>query len=179
MTQLNQGDESPQQIPTAPPTVSADGGFYWDGQQWLPREEAPAREAPARDTTAQWGCVVVIILGVLGAAIWGASQHATGVDCPSGQFCVTVDHWQVRSSDVSGKITNATGRGCSDPEITLHLLDHNDAIVRDFTFGAGDLANGAERNWTTHMVGLLYVDAPVESNVTHITVDATCADQHA
>lgn len=94
-------------------------------------------------------------------------------------FNVTVEEgsWMTGSADVAGTIENSSGVGCSDPEITLHLRDHNGAIVRDFTFGAGDLAAGQKRKWRTHMIGLL-VDAPVESNVRAIDADATCADKH-
>jgi hypothetical protein len=94
-----------------------------------------------------------------------------------GDFAVTVDNtWAVGSADVTGTITNG-GPGCTDPEITLHLRDHNGAIVREFTFGAGELAADQHKKWSTHMISFLS-DAPVESNVTTIDADATCADKH-
>ena len=171
-----------------PPTVSPDGRFYWDGQRWVPLPAAgKTSDGQTAPSTAQAssnsGCgpvalaLVVIAIGIV-IIVAVESARNSAANCPSGQFCVTVTHWQSGSADVSGTIINATGSGCSDPEITLHLSDHNNAKVRDFTFGAGDLANDATRNWTTHMVGLLYVDLPAEPNVTQITADAVCADQH-
>ena len=93
-------------------------------------------------------------------------------------FDVEVTKWSPGSSSVSGSIQNNGYMGCTDPEITLRFQDHNDAIVDTFTFGAGDLAAGSKRDWTTHMVGLLFVDSPVPSTATSVTADATCADQH-
>jgi hypothetical protein len=92
-------------------------------------------------------------------------------------FTVKVTSWTTGSADVAGTIQN-DDVGCSDPEITLDLRDHNDAIVRSFTFGAGDLAAGAHRPWSTHMVGLLMIDDPVPSGVTSITASAECVDKH-
>jgi hypothetical protein len=97
--------------------------------------------------------------------------------CGAGGLDVTVESWRAGSADVTGQITN-NGAACSDPRITLSLRDHNDAIVREFTFGAGEIAKDIKRSWKTHIVGFLMVDAPVESNVTKITASATCADKH-
>jgi hypothetical protein len=93
-------------------------------------------------------------------------------------FEVKVTKWSPGSSSVSGSIENKTASGCTDPRITLHFRDHNDAIVQEFSFGAGDLAAGSKRDWTTHLVGLLMTDSPVPSTVTSVKADATCADKH-
>jgi hypothetical protein len=114
---------------------------------------------------------VIFILAAIGIVILLAVIF-------SGQFEVTVTTWSAGSSNVRGSIENKTQSGCTEPEITLHMRDHNGAIVQEFTFGAGDLAKGQKRDWTTHVVGFLGIDAPVPSNVTSITADATCADKH-
>jgi hypothetical protein len=95
-----------------------------------------------------------------------------------GSLSASVATWHVGSADVAGTISNTTTQGCTDPEITLTLRDHNAAIVRTFTFGAGELAAGAHRTWTTHMVGLFYTDAPAEPSVTSMSADVHCADEH-
>jgi hypothetical protein len=122
---------------------------------------------PPRTKTGTLVFVLAAIAGVVLVAVW----------C-GGSFKVTVTKWSAGSSDVSGWIENDTGSGCTDPEITLTMRDHNSAIVREFTFGAGDLASRSKRDWTTHVVGLLMVDEPVPANVTSITGAASCADQH-
>lgn len=125
----------------------------------------PARTSP----TVKGTLVFLLIAGVILIAI---------VAFVSGEFQVQVTKWSPGSADVSGSIENRTSSGCTDPEVTLHLRDHNDAIVQEFTFGTGELARGEKRSWTTHMVGLLSSEMPAPSNATSITADAACADKH-
>lgn len=87
-------------------------------------------------------------------------------------------NWSVGNADVSGTVTNATGNGCTDPELTLHLLDHNGAEARSFTFGLGEPPNKSQRTWHTHMVGLFGVAEPVEPSVTHVMDEVLCMDYH-
>jgi hypothetical protein len=120
-------------------------------------------------TIKQGGSVLTVLLIVAALAIALVVWRSP--------FDVKVTSWRVGSPDVAGTIQN-NQTGCSDPEITLNLRDHNDAIVRQFTFGAGELAAGAHRGWTTHMVGLLMIDDPVSSEVTTITASVECVDKH-
>ena len=164
-----------------PPVISPDGRFYWDGQRWVPLPAAGQVVTPANGSGRRTGGVGVvggIVVAVVIVFIWIASARNTIDGCPGGSFCVQVTNWSVGSADVTGMIINATDAGCSHPDVTLHLWDHNNAKVRDFQFGAGDLANRTKRSWNTHMVGFLYIDEPVESNVTRISADVTCSDQH-
>jgi hypothetical protein len=148
-----------------PPELSPDGKFYWNGTAWMPLPVAAIKPT-------EWGVRAVITIILLGLVLIAIASN-----CGAG-FTVTVDPtWTSGSADVSGTIVNGSKAACSDPEITLHLRDHNGAIVRDFTFGAGELAQGQTRKWSTHMVWALF-DAPVESNVTAIDADAECVDKH-
>lgn len=151
-----------------PPQVSPDGKFFWNGSAWIPMPAAPSSR-PSRGGSAGVTATVVVVVFVVVVAISTLSQ------CGSG-LTVTVRTWASDSPDVAGTIANSHS-ACSDPEITLHLRDHNGAIVRDFTFGAGELAQGQTRSWSTHMVSFLS-DAPVEPNVIAVDADAVCADQH-
>ena len=90
----------------------------------------------------------------------------------------TVTKWAPGAAEVSGTVYNGdASRGCSDMQVTLHLHDHNQAIVRDFQFGAGEVTSGQTKKFTTTMVGALMFPAPVEANVTDVTADAACADK--
>ena len=150
-----------------PPELSPDGKFYWNGTSWMPMPLAPTKTEGSLGT----GCAVITIILLVFMVLAIASNCGAG-------FTVTVDPtWTSGSADVSGTIVNGSRAACSDPEITLHLRDHNGAKVRDFTFGAGELAQGQTRKWSTHMVWALF-DAPVESNVTAIDADAECVDKH-
>lgn len=61
--------------------------------------------------------------------------------------------------------------------VTLHFRDHNDAIVQEFTFGAGEVAAHSTKSFTTEVSGLLAIPAPVPSQATSASADAACADQ--
>ena len=98
--------------------------------------------------------------------------------CACGDFQVSVDRWAAGSAEVSGTITNSSDSGCTDPEITLKFEDHNGAVVTDWTFGAGELAAGQTKTWTTHMFDLLHPDLVLPSSVTSVSASAECADQH-
>ena len=148
---------------------SADGQWWWNGEKWLPASEVRASSGRIQNTKA-WPWMVIGLILAVGVVVTLVIQH-------SG-FDVKVTKWSPGSSSVSGSIQNNTGTGCTDPEITLHFRDHNDAIVQEFSFGAGDLPAGSLRNWTTHLVGLLFTDSPVPSTATSVTADATCADKH-
>jgi len=105
-----------------------------------------------------------------------ASLLLVAVAC--GGFDVSITHWATGSADVSGSITNSTGSGCTDREVTLKFEDHNGAVVTDWTFGAGELAAGQTKTWTTHMFDLLHPDLVLPSSVTSVSASAECADQH-
>lgn len=96
----------------------------------------------------------------------------------NGSWSIKVTHWQVGSPTVSGTVINGTKQGCSDTRITLHERDHNDAIVSDFEFGAGEVSAHETKQWTTQVVGLLLIPAPVPSNVVSVDAEVNCADRH-
>lgn len=148
---------------------SADGQWWWDGDKWLSVAEVKASKRRIQNTKA-WPWIVIGLIVAVAVVVTLVIRN--------GGFDVKVTNWSPGSSSVSGSIENKTATGCTDPEITLHFRDHNDAVVQVFSFGAGDLAAGSKRDWTTHLVGLLMVDSPVPSTATSVKADATCADKH-
>lgn len=120
-----------------------------------------ARYAPVRSC---FGAVAsLLLIAVLGAC---------------GGFGASVDSWSVGSAEVSGALTNDTGSGCTDTEVTVKFLDHNSAVVTDWSFGAGEVAAGQTKTWTTHMFDIVHPDRPVPASVTSASASAECADQH-
>ena len=84
--------------PPAPPQISPDGKFYWDGQRWVPMQQSPpfAAQWPAspvapvkRSSGRRNGCIGVALLVTLFAAIAFCGNHPStptiATDPGSGQ----------------------------------------------------------------------------------------------
>jgi hypothetical protein len=69
--------------PTAPPEISPDGNFYWDGTRWVPMHQPQPYTAPAarvalvsRSNGRRNGCIGVALLIALFAAIGFCGNHS-------------------------------------------------------------------------------------------------------
>ena len=172
--------EQPLSTPPAP-VYSPDGRFWWDGAAWQPVHLTPPPIVANARTAPPWvrqlaGGVALMAVVIGGIILFGRQSSTLPEYSATGTLHVHLDDilfGKADFADVAGDVANNTASGCTQTQVTVTLLDDNEAVVDTFTTevptDAGKSAHFVSKDNTYTAHG---------KPVTHATYSAQCVDHH-